>query len=434
MIGKAARRAVAARRRSQRAAATRRSPRSRKALDELPREERRTDKWARWLKARALLAGRRAQGRQARRSRQPPTATTASSVAMIDHADLLVDDGQLDEALALYDKALAKAKDHPLARVGKLARARRGVGADRRRDRRSQRQARRRTRPRVSAYRNLALALADAGIEDYARSARGAAQGDASRKHAADRAAVLGARRVGALRARRARRRPRVAASRIAWYGKTKAEDDPIVQLVDAGAAARVGPARARRSTSAAKLDGVRPQHPARVRRCSISASPRTRSPRCRRRAQEGARQPRGADPARAGAHGRGSRASKERSRRRPTRSRSSRARRRASSAATRSAWRTTTIGDMKNAQTAARAGARRDQRRSRRTRSSYRTRTALADILLANNDIAGARQAARPGARHDRQLRLLPDARAAGEGRAARTATPTARSTCSTR
>ena len=36
-------------------------------------------------------------------------------VAMIDQADLLVDDGQLDDAVAIYDKVLKRSKDHPLA-------------------------------------------------------------------------------------------------------------------------------------------------------------------------------------------------------------------------------------------------------------------------------------------------------------------------------
>lgn len=51
-------------------------------------------------------------------------------MADAERADLLTDDGKFDEAMQLYDAALAKAADHPLALVGKaLARAERGANA-----------------------------------------------------------------------------------------------------------------------------------------------------------------------------------------------------------------------------------------------------------------------------------------------------------------
>ena len=70
--------------------------------------------------------GREAGERKAARStlKQASDGDDGLVVAMIDLADLDVDDGALDEGFALYDKALAKAKDHPLAVLGKsLARA-----------------------------------------------------------------------------------------------------------------------------------------------------------------------------------------------------------------------------------------------------------------------------------------------------------------------
>src|SRR3569623_1971808 len=65
------------------------------------------------------------------RSRGSVGVDLGLAVAMIDLADVDTDDGMLDEAFALYDKALAKAKDHPLAVLGKsLARAENSVQAN----------------------------------------------------------------------------------------------------------------------------------------------------------------------------------------------------------------------------------------------------------------------------------------------------------------
>src|SRR5262249_58336956 len=75
------------------------------------------DKWALWLKARVLLAqGDRKAGRAMLKS--AADGEDGVLVAMIDQADVMVDDGQLEGANATYDNALKKAKDHPLARSG----------------------------------------------------------------------------------------------------------------------------------------------------------------------------------------------------------------------------------------------------------------------------------------------------------------------------
>src|SRR5262249_25402195 len=88
------------------------------------------DKWARWLKARALLAaGKRTDGRAM--IKVAADGDDGLLVAMIDQADLLVDDGKLDEAVAIYDKVLKRSKDHPLAIVGRaLGRAEASVDYD----------------------------------------------------------------------------------------------------------------------------------------------------------------------------------------------------------------------------------------------------------------------------------------------------------------
>ena len=189
------------------------------------------DKWARWLKARAqLAAGDRKGGRATLKA--AAEGDDGLVVAMIDQADLLVDDGSLEEGLALYDKALAKSKDHPLAVMGKsLARAEASVQTTEAIDDLNVKLDKN-FGPRVTAYRELALALADAGIEDYPSSIA------SLRKAMAGKTPLLEPRflaRVawahytrGELAEAANARKP------IAWYGKTKAEDDPVVQLVDA--------------------------------------------------------------------------------------------------------------------------------------------------------------------------------------------------------
>jgi len=214
------------------------------------------DKWARWLKARALLAaGERKAGKAT--LKQAADGEDGLAVAMIDLADVDTDDGMLDEAFALYDKALAKAKDHPLAVLGKsLARAENSVQAnDAIEDLNVKLE--KNYGPRVSAYKNLALAVADVGIEEYARSLEALRKATASPKSTPTEPRFLA--RVawqhlqrGALADAANFRKP------IAWYGKSKPEDDPVVKLFDAGLDLASGlPTKA--LDKAAKLVGVRP-------------------------------------------------------------------------------------------------------------------------------------------------------------------------------
>src|SRR4029079_12755207 len=87
--------------------------------------------------------------------------------ARIDSAALPVDDGQLDEAIAVYDKAAAKAKDHPLIIVGRsLARAEASVQIEETIGELSVKLAKD-LPSRLSAYRHLAMSLANTGIQSY---------------------------------------------------------------------------------------------------------------------------------------------------------------------------------------------------------------------------------------------------------------------------
>ncbi|MEP6864115.1 MAG: tetratricopeptide repeat protein, partial [Deltaproteobacteria bacterium] len=215
-----------------------------------------SDKWARWLKARALLAaGERKAGKAT--LKQAADGEDGLAVAMIDLADVDTDDGMLDEAFALYDKALAKAKDHPLAVLGKsLARAESSVQTtDAIEDLNVKLE--KNYGPRVSAYKNLALAVADASTEEYARSLEALRKATSSVKSMPTEPRFLA--RIawqhlqrGALADAANYRKP------IAWYGKSKPEDDPVVKLFDAGLDLAGGlPSKA--LDKAAKLVGVRP-------------------------------------------------------------------------------------------------------------------------------------------------------------------------------
>jgi tetratricopeptide (TPR) repeat protein len=212
------------------------------------------DKWARWLKARAQLA---AGERKAAKATLKVAADGEDGlpVAMIDQADLLVDEGSLDEALALYDKALAKSKDHPLAVLGKsLARAESTVQANDAIDDLNVKLDKN-FGPRVTAYRELALALAEAGIEDYVRSAEDLKKATANHPPTEPR---FWARIAWAHYTRGELQQAAQARGKIAWFGKAKAEDDPAVMLVDAGLLLASGlPDKA--LDVASKLQGVRP-------------------------------------------------------------------------------------------------------------------------------------------------------------------------------
>ncbi|HEY0195530.1 MAG TPA: tetratricopeptide repeat protein, partial [Kofleriaceae bacterium] len=213
------------------------------------------DKWILWLRGRAMLAGGERKAAKA-------TIKAASEgddglvIAMIDTADLLVDDGQLDEALTTYDKAAAKAKDHPLVVVGRgLGRAEASVANE---DTIGDLavKLKKELPARLSAYRYLATSLANTGIESYPAAAEALTKATAGHPPAEPR---FWARIAWAQYAKGALKDASIARSKIVWFGAGKAEDDPSVQLVDAALLLASGlPDKA--LNVGEKLQGVRPQ------------------------------------------------------------------------------------------------------------------------------------------------------------------------------
>ncbi|MBC7975189.1 MAG: tetratricopeptide repeat protein, partial [Myxococcales bacterium] len=215
------------------------------------------DKWITWLRGRAMLvAGERTAARKA-------IAAAAEGddgviVAMIDSADLLVDDGKLDEALTTYEKANARAKDHPLLVVGRsLGRAEASLQIE---DTIGDLSVKlpKDLPARLSSYRHLAMSLANTGIESYPSANEALRKATAQHPPAEPR---FWARIAWAQYARGDLPMTVDARSRIVWFGdsKTKAEDEPTVQLVDAALLLASGqPEKALAKSET--LQGVRPQ------------------------------------------------------------------------------------------------------------------------------------------------------------------------------
>ena len=213
------------------------------------------DKSIAWLRGRAMLAGGE---RKAGRAMIIAAAQGDDGllVAQIDAADLLVDDGKLDEALAIYDKANARAKDHPLIVVGRsLARAEASLQNE---DTIGDLSVKlpKDLPARLSSYRYLASSLANTGIESYQSSNEALRKATAQHPPNEPR---FWARIAWAHYTRGELAKTSEARSRIVWYGQTKAEDEPTVQLVDAALLLASGqPDKA--LDLAEKLQGVRPQ------------------------------------------------------------------------------------------------------------------------------------------------------------------------------
>lgn len=227
----------------------------RKALDAYAAQHDK-DRWVAWLRGRArLAAGERKEGRALIKAASE--GDDGLVVAMIDTADLLVDDGQLDEAMTTYDRALARAKDHPLAVVGRsLARAEASVQNDETIGDLSVKLTGE-LPARLRAYRDLALSLADTVLQDYTK-AKEALQKATGGKHPPNEPRFW-ARVAWAHYTRGDIAATSAARARIVWFGPGKAEDDPAVQLVDAALLVASGlPEKA--LALADRLQGVRPQ------------------------------------------------------------------------------------------------------------------------------------------------------------------------------
>jgi tetratricopeptide (TPR) repeat protein len=229
----------------------------RKALDAFGKQHDK-DLWITWLLGRAALAaGERKAGRALLKA--AAEGDDGLVIAMTDSADLLVDDGQLDEAIAMYDRAAAKAKDHPLIVVGRsVARAEASVQNDETIGELSVKLSGD-LPARLKAYRDLALSLANTVLQDFTKAKESLTKATGG-KHPPNEPRFW-ARVAWAHYTRGDILATSAARARIVWFGegKGKAEDDPAVQLVDAALLVASGlPEKA--LALADRLQGVRPQ------------------------------------------------------------------------------------------------------------------------------------------------------------------------------
>ena len=210
------------------------------------------DKWARWLKARTqLVAGERKAAKAT--LKKAADGEDGLVLAMIDQADMLAEDGAIDDSVALYDKALKKAPGHTLAVLGKaLARAEAGLDPGPVIDDINVGLGDKDLGNRVNAYRALALGFAELGIEDYPKATEQIKLALAIATLADPRAAEgkppmpmieprFWAGLAWAEYVRGDIKAASEAGKQITHYGKSKAEEDPAVTVVDAGFALASG-------------------------------------------------------------------------------------------------------------------------------------------------------------------------------------------------
>jgi tetratricopeptide (TPR) repeat protein len=141
-----------------------------KTLDELLAKNA-DDRWARWLKGRALLvAGDRKGALGAFKAAADGDGGLIA--ASIDRANMLVDDGRIDEALAIYKAVLDKSKGNPLARIGQaLARSESPASVDKQvageqiEELNAMKTAA--LPSRVAAWRSLAVAIVSIDLDEY---------------------------------------------------------------------------------------------------------------------------------------------------------------------------------------------------------------------------------------------------------------------------
>lgn len=213
------------------------------------------DKWGHWLKGRTQLA---AGDRKAARAsfKGAGDGDDGLVVAMVDYGNLLVDDGKLDEAIAAFDKATAKQKDHPLAVVGKaLGRVENAVDVDQALNDLNDKFKDLDKQPRVAAYRSLGMSIGNLSTEDYAKAAEQLTKAKAGTPPGEPR---FWARVAWANYVRGDLKSTAEARAKCVWYSNgKKPDDDPPVQLVDAGLLLASGlPEKA--LDLATKIEGVR--------------------------------------------------------------------------------------------------------------------------------------------------------------------------------
>ncbi|MEO8705720.1 MAG: hypothetical protein ABI867_37155, partial [Kofleriaceae bacterium] len=225
------------------------------------------DKWARWLKGRAMQAAGDRRG--------AITAFKAASegddgvvVALIDHANLLVDDGKTDDALGLFKKALDRSKDHPLGVIGQaLAKAEASIGIDEVIGDLNAKFQIDKLPSRVAAYRWLALATASITSDDYKAAAEAIGKSTLLKPPPEPRfwarVAWVHYKLGRPAKTGTEKQKSDLAAAELARanciFFTAKADPDPVMQLVDAGLLLAEG--RAEKVVDvASKLEGERPK------------------------------------------------------------------------------------------------------------------------------------------------------------------------------
>lgn len=239
-----------------------------KTLDSLLATDK-DDKWARYLKARALLAAGDPKTAAAM-FKEAADGPNGVAAAMIDQANLFVDEGNLDDAFKWFKQANDKSKDHPLAIIGEsLAKGEASINPG---DVIGELNAKfiiDKLPSRVAAWRWLALAAASITSDDYKAAADALVKAQAYRppsdprfwarvawihyklaRPAKEKDAATGPAKGDLAAAVDARKN-------CIWFSG-KAATDPTVQLVDAGLAL-AGGTPDRVLEMAAKLSGVRP-------------------------------------------------------------------------------------------------------------------------------------------------------------------------------
>jgi tetratricopeptide (TPR) repeat protein len=219
------------------------------------------DKWAKWLKGRALLASGKRQ-EAAGQLKAASEGEDGLALALIERADMLVDDGQLEEALDLYKKANEKSKNHPLLVLGRaLARAEAAYEDDQVVPELNEKFNLATIPPRAEAYRHLALAIANIMADEWKLAMTALAAAQASGKAPSE--PRFWARIAWAYYLLGDMTRVGQARGRVYWFGKKvegkKVERDQMTNLVDAAlllGSGLPGPAL----EIASKLGGRRPR------------------------------------------------------------------------------------------------------------------------------------------------------------------------------
>ncbi len=228
-----------------------------------------TDRWAQWLKGRAMLAAgnRRGAATLLKGAAEGP-GSEGLVVAMIDYANLLVDDGKITDGLKWYKTALDRTKgNHQLAILGEaIAKGEASIEVNETIGDLNAKFIIEKVSSRVAAYRWLALAIANLAIEEYPTAIEALGKATLNKPPAEPRfwsriawvhyklgrAAHPENKQVSDLE------EADKAFAKCVYYNKSP-EADPTMQLVDSGLSlARGLPDKV--LDRAAKIEGVRPR------------------------------------------------------------------------------------------------------------------------------------------------------------------------------